>query len=516
MKPLQTSLALGPLGGRIGSCPRPSYERRRPEDTVLHKVLRENVMTFLEQAKDHSTGQGLPAYVKEELLAFLDCGLLQKGFLRIGCQDCKHERLVAFSCKKRGFCPSCLGKRQAITTEFLIDDLLPRVGIRQYVISFPFPLRFLLAAQPKVLTDMLGIVNRSVASLVKSKAVATHQNLAGCEIHTGAVSFIQRWGSSLNLNCHLHLLVPEGVWTLENEDKQNPVTNFHTAAAPTNEDIALLCETIATRCMRYLQRKGLVAEEHPGLGDFEDPTPLSTIQAASIKSLIATGSRSGQRVRKIGTVPGFNSNLEIKGPRCAALSGFSIHANTFCNANESYKLRKLISYVSRPPLAHSRIGLQNSGDILYKLKSPFSDGTTHVLFSPIEFIEKLAALVPKPRAHLIRYAGVFSRHSNMRKFVVPHEIRARQVLTLPLGDKQEDSQVKTIPNPKAISWAKLLKRTFDIDLSRCQICQGDNIKVIAAILEKQAIEKILSHLNLPTQAPKIQPARPPPQACFDW
>jgi hypothetical protein len=138
------------------------------------------------------------------------------------------------------------------------------------------------------------------------------------------------------------------------------------------------------------------------------------------------------------------------------------------------------------------------------------------MFSPTEFIEKLAALIPKPKAHLIRYAGVFSRHSNMRKFVVPHEIRARQVISLPLNKQQEESPVPNKPNAKAISWARLLKKTFDLDLTRCEVCKSENIKIIAAILEKHAIEKILTHLGLPTETPKLHPARPPPQSHFDW
>ena len=135
----------------------------------------------------------------------------------------------------------------------------------------------------------------------------------------------------------------------------------------------------------------------------------------------------------------------------------------------------------------------------------------------MEFVEKLAALIPKPRAHLTRYAGVFSRHSNLRAFVVPHELRAAQLL-LPLGDSEENEES---PNAKPLNsarlgWAKLLKRVFDVDLKRCQLCHSENVKVTAAIMDKKVIDKILSHLGIPTEAPKLHPARPPPQSHFDW
>ena len=492
----------------------PSYERRRPEATILHKVIRENLLSFIELAEADPSSASLPDYIKKEFHEFLGCGLLQKGLLRVRCEDCHHERLLAFSCKKRGFCPSCLGRKQALTTEFLMQELLPHVPIRQYVLSFPFPVRFLLAARPAILSGVLTIVNRAISALVKNKARITHPNLGEQELHTGAVSFIQRWGSSLNLNCHYHILIPEGVWTLAGETE--PKATFHPIDAPTNEEILKLCGQIAIRVMRYLKRKGFLGEEHMGLEDSEEPTPLSSIQAASIKSLIALGERMGLVVRKIGAVPNLDFAMQLKGPRCASLHGFSLHAGTFCGALERHKLRKLISYVSRPPLAHARIKQRDNGDIVYKLKNPFHDGTTHVIFTPMEFVEKLAALIPKPRAHLTRYAGVFSRHSNLRAFVVPHELRAAQLL-LPFGDVEDEESPGAKPaNSARLGWAKLLKRVFDIDLTRCQICQSENVKVIAAIMQKQAIDKILTHLGLPTEAPKLHPARPPPQSHFDW
>lgn len=492
-------------GGRL------SYERRRPEATVLHKVVRENLLSFIELAEADPSSASLPDYIKKEFHEFLDCGMLQKGFLRVRCEDCHHERLLAFSCKKRGFCPSCTGRKQALTTEFVMEELLPHVPIRQYVLSFPFAVRFLLAARPAVLSDVLTIVNRAISALVNRKARAAQPNLSKAELHTGAVSFIQRWGSSLNLNCHFHILVPEGVWALEQEEAK---ATFHPMDQPSNEEISNLCTQIATRVMRYLKRKGFMGEEH-----FEDPgepTPLSSIQAASIKSLIALGERVGMGVRRLGAVPHIDFAMQLKGPRCASLHGFSLHANTFCGAVERHKLQKLISYVSRPPLAHARIRERENGDIVYKLKNPFYDGTTHVIFTPIEFIEKLAALIPKPRAHLTRYAGVFSRHSGMRKLVVPHELRAAELLPLPFGDKLENSSPKPANSAARLGWAKLLKRVFDIDLTRCQLCQSQNVKIIAAIMDKKAIDKILAHLGLPTEAPKLHAARAPPQGHFDW
>jgi hypothetical protein len=76
---------------------------RRPEKTVLYQAILKHMNTFFSQME--VSGRWLPSHVEEEFRAFLDCGILAKGFLRLKCSDCNHTKLVAFSCKKRGLCP---------------------------------------------------------------------------------------------------------------------------------------------------------------------------------------------------------------------------------------------------------------------------------------------------------------------------------------------------------------------------------------------------------------------------
>ena len=87
------------------------YERHEPEKTLLHEVVREQLEGFL--ASSRHRDQAPPRFIEQELRAFLRCGVLAHGFLRVHCDDCGHDRLVAFSCKRRGFCPSCGGRRIA-------------------------------------------------------------------------------------------------------------------------------------------------------------------------------------------------------------------------------------------------------------------------------------------------------------------------------------------------------------------------------------------------------------------
>jgi hypothetical protein len=142
--------------------------------------------------------------------------------------------------------------------------------------------------------------------------------------------------------------------------------------------------------------------------------------AALLKYKIATGERRGERVRKLGG--GFGSTadeLQITGPLCASVNGFSLHAARSVAHHQRAELEQLIQYAARPALSTERLSLTPEGLIKYQLKTRWRDGTTHIILSPIELIEKLAALVPLPRLHLVRYFGVLSPNSKLRKHIIP-------------------------------------------------------------------------------------------------
>ena len=120
-----------------------AYERHQPEQTLLYQLVEAHYPALVDQLAQQ--GKSLPDHVHREFEAYLKCGRLEHGFLRVRCDKCHFERLVAFSCKKRGFCPSCGARRMAETAALLADEVFPDVPLRQWVISFPFPLRYLFA-----------------------------------------------------------------------------------------------------------------------------------------------------------------------------------------------------------------------------------------------------------------------------------------------------------------------------------------------------------------------------------
>ena len=181
------------------------YERHRPEHTLLYALIKEYYPVFESLCAEQ--GKLLPAYVCQEFTDYLKCGRLEHGFLRVQCDSCHAEHLVAFSCKKRGFCPSCGARRMAESAALLVDEVLPHEPMRQWVLSVPFPLRFLFASQPKIMGKVLGGVYRTLAMHLTRTAGSTKTTA-----YSGAVTLIQRFGSALNLNIHFHMLFLDGVY----------------------------------------------------------------------------------------------------------------------------------------------------------------------------------------------------------------------------------------------------------------------------------------------------------------
>ncbi len=130
------------------------YVRHWPETTLLYQIVQEYWPEF--QAELASQDKYLPAYITKEFDAYLKCGRLEHGFFRVRCEACHDERLVGFSCKKRGFCCSCGARRMAESAALLVDEVLPHQPMRQWVLSVPFPLRFLFASQPNIMGKALG------------------------------------------------------------------------------------------------------------------------------------------------------------------------------------------------------------------------------------------------------------------------------------------------------------------------------------------------------------------------
>src|SRR5262245_22622253 len=149
----------------------PAYVPRDPSTTVLYHVVADHLETFLASLDADIDAKGLPAYVQRELYDYLQCGILAHGFLRLGCDTCHKELLLPFSCKRRGFCPSCAGWRMAQTAAHLVERVIPWVPTRQWVVSVPIPLRYWMAASQDLTSTVHTIIRTTVGQYYVNQAV---------------------------------------------------------------------------------------------------------------------------------------------------------------------------------------------------------------------------------------------------------------------------------------------------------------------------------------------------------
>ena len=211
-------------------------------------------------------------------------------------------------------------------------------------------------------------------------------------------------------------------------------------------------------------------------GDSDAARALRPLQAAACTYRITFGPRAGQKVLTVqGATP---RETDFKQSLCADIDGFSLHAAVRCEADDRQALKQLCRYIARPALANERVQTNAAGQVVLKLKTVWRDGTTHLVMSPLEFMQRLAALVPRPGLHLIRFGvritslrevsgpplrehGVLAPSSitsaKLRALVVPQEVPQA-----PGRPAQEAKPVECEANCAHPRWAKLLKRVFDL------------------------------------------------------
>jgi hypothetical protein len=333
------------------------YLRRRPEQTVLHQVVREHVQTVLQQAAERSEhGLGYPAYVAKEFERYLDCGQLGMGFSRLVCRECGYERLLAFSCKGR-LCPSCTGRRMDETAANLVDHLLPRAPYRQWVLTVPWRIRLPLACDKRLLSATLSALLRTVFAFQRRRARRAGVDKPLC----AAVSFVHRFNSLLRLSPHFHSFLPDGV-LYEVEPSTLALCEL---PPPTDDEVGELLRRVATRIEHLV--------EHHGGAENGEPDD----EQVAISSSLAEAATPMAQAR----LPGGLYHPPEK-PRCAHLDGYSLHADVAVTADDKAGLERLLRYGARPALCQRRLSLTPSGLARYRLRKPGFDGRTHITMAP--------------------------------------------------------------------------------------------------------------------------------------
>ena len=192
---------------------------------------------------------------------------------------------------------------------------------------------------------------------------------------TGAVTLIQRFGGAINLNVHFHQLFVDGVYGL---DAGREFTEYQWVSAPSLLELDQVLKQIIKRVTRYLERQGIIVrdeEEHLQM-QLQEEDGFTRLQASSSVYRFLTGPNKGKKALVLKTVDQDHSSghgLVVKA------SGFSLHAGVSCKAEERKKLERLCRYIARPAISEERLSVNQKGQVVYKLKKAYDDGTTHIV-----------------------------------------------------------------------------------------------------------------------------------------
>ena len=250
---------------------------------------------------------------------------------------------------------------------------------------------------------------------------------------------MQRFGGFINLNVHFHVVFPDGVFTMNGSER----LRFRQLDPPTNEEIAALAEKVIRRIAKILARH---QEEH---SDDQVGDALAYVQAASVRSTLSAPKTANDDARKP--------------ERSAFIAGFSMHANVAIHQNDRKGIERLCRYGLRPAFALERLSWTEDGNIRYQYKRAAPNGKPETECDPVEFLAKLAALIPPPRKHLTRYHGVFAPNHAWRGQVVPtvsKAVASGSADEEPTAVLEAEKRVPATELARRLDWAALLMRVF--------------------------------------------------------
>jgi hypothetical protein len=288
--------------------------------------------------------------------------------------------------------------------------------------------------------------------------------------HAGAITFVQRFDSLLNLNCHAHAVLPDGVFAAGPDG----AVQFHPLPPPWEDDVARVLGQVARAIHRLVERH---------LAQRGDAEPLDLLAAEQAQAITAL------------PWPDRPPPPKPTSRRSAFLDGYSLHADRFIDANDREDLEQLCRYGTRSPIANARLSCDPTGRVILSLKRlpqaslARRSHRTHV--HPDRFPPPLGDPDPTTAP---------SSHSLPRGFAPHHHLRAA-IVHAAAADQPHPAPRRRLP------WADLLKRVFAVDVLVCDTC-GGSMRILAVLPAGEASRAILEHLGLPTKPPPCTRAPP--------
>jgi hypothetical protein len=438
----------------VETCVRAAYRPRDAAGSPLYRTVLDHLETHL-AARSRDKRDASNSAAEDSLRSFLQCGIPRFGVARFRCKDCGDSRFVPFSCKRRMSCPSCDSKRAVVESGRALEDLLPDVPYRQWVFVLPKRLRYFVNRDARLSGEIDAIFARTLTRYYCRRSGAP-EGSAPAQFHA-----IQRFGSAVNLHVHIHAALSDGCFGFDGR-----ALKFYPAPSPSVVDIAELLKVLRVRIFRRMLRL--------------EAMPLSSVQ-------------------EMMTWPH---------------SGFALDCGTRIVEGDRDGLKRLLLYFLRPAVSLKNLTYKPEEGLVRYQVSKTNGGPSYHEWPAAEFVGRVAALVPHPRKHMVRYYGALGPRSPLRAAVTAATRERATNAELERGYSVTPAAKVTREARRAASaagraWAACLRKIFEVDPVKCGKCSGE-MKHVSVILDDRELDRILAHQGWPTEFPKTKASRAPP------
>ncbi len=403
--------------------------------------------------------------------------------------------------------------------------------VRQWVLSLPPPLRFILAYDAqlcsRVLSLFLGEVFRWLRWTAKRELGLASVSRARC----GAFTAIHRAGSSLNLNLHFHSGVLDGIYLASTGPADQDRPEFRALPPPKRDDLVEISRRVYQRTRELFISLGRDWEQPEQMDEVELVSEqewlLVDCAQASLRGVGLLGPEAGQRILPLTGLDALQVPADLQHLEQRRLTGgFDLQANRRVRGDDRSALERLCRYILHPSFAHDRLQLTSDGRVRVQFTRPWRNGVDSITLDPLNFIARLVPLVPRPGSHQLRYHGILARRAEHRSSIIPP--RPADGAQLPLfergGKATKLAQCDSHAAPPAakiqrVTWARLLKRMAGYEMEVCPEC-GAALAIVEVVLVAHEVQRKLEARGLLDPIPPLgqSPSRgpPPPQLAFDF
>lgn len=407
---------------------------RLPQGSKIHSLLAEKFPAYFERR----LRENRPPFMSADVSAFLDCGDIKRSSATLQCGKCGFRRDMPLSCKRRSFCEPCAVRRQQDRSDFLHRDVLGETAVRLWTTTLPYPLRTALGSDTELVTQVLNVIIHRITRYIRLTIKHVLKLSTVAIVHPGAVTSIQRVSSALEPNVHFHCLFTDGAFVRLADGE--PLT-FVSLPPPSDEVLADLALDICRNVRKLLW----------GLDRWED---LPSEDPQIVCGVFLARDLRPAKCRMTGVAAGQQAPEGV--------GAFNIDASRAVERGDAPNLRRMVQYLLAPAVRDRQVTLQRDG-VVYELKRPRRDGTTHRQYTNDQMLDRLGFLVPPPRANLVRFHGVYAPNSDLRAEVVPRQPSARPE-DLPEDDEESSEDY--------LAWSELKSHSFAEDMMHCPRCAG--------------------------------------------